>query len=142
MKKKVILLVVCLLAILFITVGKYNKFDKNRSADYITCHSLSKSHNCCAWYVMKALWVGGKPCFILPAFGYSYYLPIIGFNEVNKDGYDPQKGDIVVFPHVNGHIYGHIAMWNGEQWVSDFKQRGIIVNKAYTNSNYKIFRYN
>jgi len=33
-------------------------------------------------------------------------------------------------------------MWNGKQWISDFKQKGIIVNKAYKNAPYKIIRYN
>ena len=31
-------------------------------------------------------------------------------------------------------------MWNGEQWVSDFKQRNMIPAKAYYKTNWKIFR--
>ena len=35
----------------------------------------------------------------------------------------PQAGDIVVIQHINGsNTIGHIAMFNGTNWVSDFTQ--------------------
>ncbi len=34
----------------------------------------------------------------------------MGFDEVGRDDYRPQKGDIVVFLRVKGHIFGLIAM--------------------------------
>lgn len=133
-------------ALVVFTIFSYcsinNNYDNVKAADYITTHTLKRSHTCCAWFVMKAMWAGGKPCVILPAFAYSDYLPILGFGKVNKDSYKPLKGDIVVFPHVKGHIYGHIAMWNGTQWISDFKQKGIIVSNSYKGCEYEIFRYN
>lgn len=132
--KKILLFL--FLIFLFTCYGRFSSFDNEKAATYVTQHSLSKSHNCCAWYVMKALWVGGKPCIILPAFAYSNYLPALGFKEIETKDY--KIGDICVFPRVKGHIFGHIAMWNGKQWVSDFKQKGIIVSKAY--KEYKIFR--
>ena len=51
------------------------------------------------------------------------------------------KGDIVVFDSVTGHQYGHIAMWTGTEWISDFKQKNIIVNKAYNDGKSSIFRW-
>ena len=73
---------------------------------------------------MKALHAGGSPAYILPAYAYSWLLPQLGFDEVAAEGYSPQTGDIVVFPKVDGHIWGHIQMWNGQQWISDFMQKG------------------
>lgn len=141
MKKKTIIIILSII-IIFIYCSRNNNYDKLKAANYITNHTLKRSHNCCAWFVMKAIWAGGKPCIILPAFAYSDYLPKLGFGKVNKDNYKPLKGDIVVFPKVKGHIYGHIAMWNGEQWISDYKQKGIIVSKSYKHCDYEVFRYN
>lgn len=33
-----------------------------------------------------------------------------------------QAGDVVVVQDIPGHRYGHMAMFNGTQWVSDFRQ--------------------
>ncbi len=39
--------------------------------------------------------------------------------------YLPDKGDIAVFqPPDKEHEHGHIQMYNGKIWVSDFKQEG------------------
>lgn len=75
------------------------------------------------------------PTFFFPssACDYKDFLTGLGFEIIDK----PKKlevGDIVVFGAVKGHPHGHIAIWNGHQWVSDFKQRSLIVNKAYHNS--------
>lgn len=90
---------------------------------------------------MKAIIAGGEPCIILPAWGYEYYLPFIGFEEVSEANYKHEVGDIVVFPAVKGHKYGHIAIWNGTQWVSDFKQKNFIVASAYSEADYKLYRH-
>lgn len=114
-------------------------FNVNKATRHLTENALSRSHNCCAWFVMRAMQSGGCPSIILPAWAYRYYLPTVGWKEVSIDSYKPQKGDICVFPYKRHHIFGHIAMWNGEQWISDFKQKNIIVSSAY--SDYKIYRH-
>ena len=67
-----------------------------------------------------------------------------GFKPVGKDGYVPQKGDIVVMQPVPGakDQSGHIAVFNGKQWVSDFKQSGIWPGPGYRQAKppYKIYR--
>lgn len=35
---------------------------------------------------------------------------------------DPKRGDVAVFGKVGNHNSGHIQMYDGKQWVSDFKQ--------------------
>ena len=64
----------------------------------------------------------------------------MGFDEVAAEGYSPQTGDIVVFPKVDGHIWGHIQMWNGRQWISDFMQKGFYAAAGYRECGYRIFR--
>lgn len=116
-------------------------FDKDVAAEYVTTHAELKSRTCCAWYVMRAMQEGGCPIGILPAWAYRYALPLYGFKEVSKSGYIPKKGDLVVFPAVGEHIFGHIAMWNGKQWVSDFKQKNLICATAYSTVSYKLYRH-
>ena len=53
----------------------------------------------------------------------------------------PQRGDISVVPSNCKHPFGHIAVYNGKQWVSDFKQNHILPSKAYrANGTYQIYR--
>lgn len=59
---------------------------------------------------------------------YTPFLLSKGFNIENSTDYTPIKGDIAVFESFMGttkyHEHGHIQMYNGTQWVSDFKQKG------------------
>lgn len=66
----------------------------------------------------------------VPARLYGEYLVGWGFSLVETANYSPVKGDIVVIQGYKGGTadpntgipYGHIQMYNGTQWVSDFKQ--------------------
>lgn len=136
-RKKIVLITITIIG--YIAWCNTASFNIDTAAKLLTENALSRSHNCCAWFVMRAMQTGGSPSIILPAWAYEYYLPLVGWKEIKEEAYTPQKGDICVFPHVKHHIFGHIAMWNGEQWISDFKQKNIIVNKAY--SDYKVYRH-
>lgn len=130
--------VVCSMAIYLHVMVRY---DSRRAAEYITSHSAKKSKGLCAYYVRRALIAGGMPAYLkASACHYSKILPLYGFKEIDNP-LTYEKGDIVTFPSVKNHPHGHIAMWNGEQWVSDFKQKGIIVNLAYNEVEYKIWRH-
>ena len=141
-KKKVfiaiLLAVTCYFGYVFVIPHDYSV---DKAVEYLDCHAESRSRNMCALYVERAIRAGGQPAFILPAWGYAYILPGMGFNEIESDHYSPVKGDVVVFPHEEDHIFGHIAMYNGRQWVSDFKQHGFFVAHVYKNSNYRIYRH-
>lgn len=121
-------------------------FDADKAARHLTENGKEKSIHCCAWYTMRALQAGGCPAIILPAQWYRYYMPMVQFEEVSQDGYVPMKGDVVVFerPAWRGWIrpsqwWGHIAMYNGEQWISDFKQKKM--NPYKKPVPYRIYRY-
>ena len=112
------------------------------AAKYATEHAEKKSIGLCAMYVRKAMIAGGIPLYKGGnAWHYKYLLPILGFEEVDKKE-KKMVGDIVVFQPIGKRWFGHIAIWNGKQWVSDFKQRSIIVHSDYTKEEceYAIFR--
>ena len=82
--------------------------------------------------VVRGLWHGVCPVSqaVLPAYGYAKILPQMGFEDVPKEGYTPRKGDISVVPKNSNHVFGHIAVYNGQQWVSDFKQNTMLCSKT------------
>ena len=53
-------------------------------------------------------------------------------------------GDVAIIQPIAGHPHGHMAMFNGTQWVSDFKQQhGLYPNTAYRSLKppFTIYRY-
>ena len=119
-----------------------------------------KSIGSCAKYVRWGLEAGGIDTSDRPDYACKYgsFLLKKGFNQINitdPNDYTPIKGDIVVFDTYPGqpkYPAGHIQMYNGEKWVSDFVQRRFWPNTAYENDykkrkeekrevNFKIFRW-
>lgn len=111
----------------------YNDYSNAMAVEYLTLHAKERSQNACALYVRRAIGAGGCPTFLQPpsACDYDMFLPDLGFVEVSEKGYAPEIGDIVVFSAINGHKHGHICMYNGTQWISDFKQRSMYSAAAY-----------
>jgi len=73
---------------------------------------------------------------------YVDFLPQKGFVEIPKANYVQRKGDIAVFQNYpGGSQSGHIQMFNGSIWESDFKQNNFWPGPGYRKAdNYKIFR--
>lgn len=123
-------------------------FDVERAVKTLNRNARGKSTGYCAKYVRLALEAGGLKMLNHPssASDYDKYLPSLGFQKLEKDEhYVPKKGDIVVTKAFKGnknHPYGHISMYNGEQWVSDFKQKDIWAGSDYRSHKPKqiIFR--
>ena len=96
------------------------------AAQYATVHAKSGSTGKCARFVNNALraqgikiWGHGKDVA-------GNLLRRGDFEQVVYDSnYVPQIGDIMSMPSSSksNHNYGHVAIWNGYQWVSDFRQR-------------------
>lgn len=133
------ILIFLLLLISYIAWSANYTFNVDKATAHLTNNYLSKSHTCCAWFVMRALQAGGCPISIYPAWMYSKVLPLYGFVQIPKENYTPKKGDIVVFEKTEKHIWGHIAMYSGKNWISDFKQKTIFVYKDKV--NYNIYRH-
>ena len=140
MKKLCIILLVLLgFTVATMLFSHIKSFNTEKAATYVTENAAPRSKTCCAWYVMRAMHSGGCPIGIYPAWAYKHVLPLYNFKRVDKSNYRPQKGDIVVIENSKEHFWGHIAMYNGNTWVSDFVQRSITpYRKSYP---YEIFRY-
>jgi hypothetical protein len=95
----------------------------------------------------------GRLCEICPR-DYGPQLEKVGFTPiVNQPGinglnatypppdYMPKKGDVAVMnpPSISKTPAGHIAIYNGDQWVSDYKQN-FGANGMYPNSYYRMQR--
>lgn len=132
-------LLLCVLAYIVICFVGMMFYDGCKAADYTSSHTLEKPHCWCAGWVMQGLWHGNCYIALYPAWAYKYVLPLYGFKSVEDVDY--QKGDIIVYPAVGKHIFGHIAIYDGVQWVSDFKQRNMVVSPAYNTVKPTLFRH-
>lgn len=108
-------------------------FNIDAAVDYLISNAQSSSVGSCAMYVRQALEAGGFSTDGRPASACDYdtYLESRGFHKVSNDNYEPRKGDIVVHEATEGHPYGHIAMYSGTQWISDFVQRDMFGGQSY-----------
>lgn len=146
--KKILKIITCGIALLLtLSIGsllylRLCEWNPKEAAEYATKHAEKRSVGLCALYLRKAIIAGGIPLHIgSDAWSYKYLLPMLGFEAV-ENGANKKVGDIVVFQPIGGRKFGHIAIWNGKQWVSDFKQRSIIVHSDYRREGceYAIFR--
>ena len=133
---------------------KTNDNKSNKSANYdwdldklakaaISGAKKSKPYGQCALYVRYALekaqtrkiFSGG----LGDAYEYVTSLPKIGWVQVGKNITTFKKGDIAVFPKSSSKE-GHVCIFTGEKWVSDFVQKGIQPKTPGTVYEYIIYR--
>lgn len=123
-------------------------FNINKAITKLVSIANASSQGKCALHIRLALDAGGIE--VRPTLGQAkLYDPVLsryGFKQsryskgvlIDSSGcknYSPQAGDIAVIPNVEGgRPEGHIAMFTGKEWISDFKQRdmwgGPIYRKA------------
>lgn len=114
----------------------------------------SKSTHYCARAVRTFLEYGGLDTSGRPGLArqYTTYLPTIGFTHIGtlnttsaqtaftQSGAKP--GDIAVYQKPGAPTQpGHICMWNGFNWCSDFKQNHMSVYRSRGDSTIHIFRW-
>ena len=116
--------------------------DVEKAADYARNHAKSKSQGQCAKYVADALINGGGFSFTRQSSAYMYHsngiLKNLGFNEISRGS--PKKGDVYVEDRTNTHVHGHIAIYDGKNWISDFIQKTDNVHSTDPGTNY-YYRY-
>lgn len=113
-------------------------FNAGAAASWLIANSGPSSKHQCAKYVRMGIEHGGISTAGRPmaAQDYVYFLPKIGFNQISSGS--PQVGDLCVINHGK---YGHICMWCGSQWISDFKQRNAVPYSSGVNGVW-YYRYN
>jgi hypothetical protein len=127
------------------------RWDVDKSIKHLTTNAkpVYSEPGECAAYVRAALEKGGLTILIPPkrykdatgssACDYGNSLLKAGFQVVfdntdkfscEKIEYKPVPGDVAVFEWFEGHRHGHIQMFNGVQWISDFIQRNMYPDQA------------
>ena len=116
--------------------------DAQKAADYARQNAQQKSTGYCARYVANALEYGGFK-FTRQSSAYMYRsnntLTDMGFKSISGGPF--QKGDIYVEDKTSTHPDGHIAIYDGNNWVSDFVQKTSCVHSKDPGKNY-YYRYN
>ena len=122
-------------------------FDIDAAVYELDANAEASSTGKCATYVRKAIEAGGIKLG-RPNSGsakdYGTYLEDSGFFPVDNTNYSPLKGDVrVIQNYPKGSIHGHIDMYNGTQWVSDFFQNGFWPGQGYREHrpSYTIYRW-
>jgi hypothetical protein len=100
--------------------------DKSELSEWMDAHALTRSTHHCAMYCRMGFEAAGLNTADRPASGdagdYGPFLLKHGAQIVPQESYSPQVGDVVVFSKTSEHPYGHIEMYDGHNWVSDFMQ--------------------
>jgi hypothetical protein len=100
--------------------------NKSQLSEWMDAHALTRSSHHCAMYCRMGMEAAGLETGDRPQSGdagdYGPFLLRHGAQIVPLDSYVPQVGDVAVFDKTEQHPYGHIEMFDGRQWVSDFKQ--------------------
>ena len=117
------------------------RIDINKFTNFLQGISSYSSSQKCAKSIRLALESAGARFQSHPvaAADWGNTLMKIGYRQINPKFDAPKEGDIYIIDRTGKHVYGHIAGFNGTQWVSDFKQKSydIYNEKGLT---YKYYR--
>jgi hypothetical protein len=132
-------------------------WDINATLDYLQSNAQPASTKFCARYVREALQAGKLPLSNHPlsAKDYGPTLRAAGFREIQlpqllrapvfQDSSLFMAGDVAVFEGLpdagGGFEHGHIQIFDGDDWISDFKQRGFCPAPQFNAGRYKVYRY-
>jgi hypothetical protein len=121
-------------------------FDKSKAAKHADAIALPKYGNGhCAHHVYEALDKGGLNAtgHPAPAKDGGPTLIKMGFKTIGTVAYTPELGDVAVFQAITGHPNGHMEIYDGKAWVSDFVQDDFYPSHSYEHARaqYAIYRY-
>lgn len=98
----------------------------HRLISWLDLHAHVRSTHRCAASVRQAMEAAGITTTDRPVSGdagdYGPFLLRHGAQVIPQDSYNPQPGDIAVFNRTEDHPAGHIQVYDGQRWVSDFVQ--------------------
>ncbi len=121
-------------------------WDAAKAVQYLQDNAEPHSTGHCAQYVREAIEAGGVTLHRHnSAKDYGSSLTAVGFAEVSTGtGYHHRAGDVGIVQPIPGHPHGHMAMFDGTHWISDFVQlHGIYPGQGYRTIKppYAIYRY-
>ena len=121
-------------------------WNRNNAVAHLDANAKNQSSGRCAEFVRKAVEAGGVILIRrVSAKDYGPSLDQVGFRLVGG-GVDGQyyPGDVAVIQPIAGHPHGHMAMYNGQIWISDFRQtHGLYPGHSYrlVKPVYALYRY-
>ncbi|MEO6804162.1 MAG: hypothetical protein ABI197_13065 [Granulicella sp.] len=120
-------------------------WDENAAVAALDAAGGTLSQGLCAEYTRKAIEAGGVLLVRhTSAKDYGSSLIAVGFAALATDPGVYQAGDVGIVQPIAGHPDGHMAMYDGTIWVSDFKQQhGLYPGPGYRVAKppFTIYRY-
>jgi hypothetical protein len=124
-------------------------WNKSKAVEHLNSNAKATSMGQCAAYVRTAIEAGGLQLHHhVSAKDYGSSLLRVGFRKIvdahATKQYIHQAGDIAIIQPIDGHPHGHMAMFNGTRWVSDFVQNhGVYPGHSYRllQPTYAIYRF-
>ncbi|MCX8983828.1 CHAP domain-containing protein [Citrobacter portucalensis] len=120
-------------------------WDPRSAGNYAKAQAEPGPTSNCAAYVRQAIHAGGINVINTHhAKDYGPMLEAAGFRKISSTQ-SPMAGDVVVIPpYTGGSASGHMAIYDGQDWYSDFKQRDFWGGPGYRSSkpSYQMYRMN
>ncbi|ECJ3936271.1 hypothetical protein YT28_04635 [Salmonella enterica subsp. salamae] len=120
-------------------------WNARAAGNWARSHAEPGPTNNCATYIRKAIQAGGVVVMnTRNAKDYGPMLEAAGFRRISSTQ-PARAGDVVVIqPYAGGHAAGHMAIYDGQDWYSDFKQRDFWGGPGYRSSRpaYQMYRKN
>ncbi len=119
-------------------------FNKDNAVKHIISAVEPSSTGNCAKHTRLAIEAGGVIITrSQKAKDYGGSLIKAGFKELLSTTINYEKGDVVVIDGFAGNDNGHMAMYDGSVWISDFMQNGLYPGSGYRTHkpSFIIYRY-
>lgn len=118
-------------------------WDTRTASTYARTHAGATSHHRCAEFTRMAINAGGVNIGNTQhAKDYGGLLINAGFRPIGSHS-SPKAGDVVIIqPYAHGNPSGHMAIYDGNTWYSDFVQRDMWGGPGYRSAtpDYVIYR--
>lgn len=108
------------------------KWNRDKALKHLRSRAKVASQNSCAEFTKQAIEAGGITLHRTNnAKNFSASLSRAGFAELPADTITIAGDIVVIQPHGEDDSIGHMAMFDGSIWISDFRQRAIYPDLAY-----------
>lgn len=120
-------------------------WDAKAAVKHLKTHKRASSHGQCARYVREAVEAGHvRLARHTSAKDYGSSLTRVGFVSQGALASGFRAGDVAIIQPIKGHRHGHMCMYDGRHWISDFEQmHGFYPGPGYRKRKpaYAIYRY-
>lgn len=117
-------------------------WDMSLAVKHLVANAKASPIGYCAMYVRQAIEAGGVTLTRhTSAKDYGSSLIAVGFRAITEAVPERgHKGDVVVMQAIGTHIHGHMQMYSGSAWVSDYTQNGFYPYSV-SRPEYQVYRY-